>query len=317
MEWNIFINSKSRIASLSLVLLLSGFGSILLHAQSVPSRLLSIPVYTPVILNPAYAGSKDYTNISLTSRALKWPDSQILNYNRRLSASDEPYSRVGFGAYAFQEQFDQSWNSGIALTAAYHFALDRQSLHFISAGATLKGIFAVPKDRDESPSDSLSSEFRPNVDIGVYYYGPHAFGGISATTLFGAGAEGDSSLNFADFERQYHFQAGYKFLVSTKLGIVIEPSLIVSLDDQNISDPFHNIVPYLRVYLKDFYLGTYVKDLDLFALFFQYQFPRFYTGAFMEFPRVGYLNDDNIIFEITLGLNLGKNQPAFTQHRHW
>jgi len=69
--------------------------------------------------------------------------------------------------------------------------------------------------------------------------------------------------------------------------------------------------------LHNFYIGTYLKDLDIFALFFQYQFPKFYTGVFLEFPRVGYLNDENIIFEVSLGVNLGNGSPTFTQHRHW
>jgi type IX secretion system PorP/SprF family membrane protein len=317
MEWPI-LNSKRRlIAAFSLALLLSSVIGISLQGQSAPSKLLSIPVIHPMVLNPAFVGSKDFTNISLTTKASKSPDTQILSVHKRLAASDGKYSHLGFGVYAFQEQYKLSWNSGLALSASYHYPLDDQNIHNISAGATVKGVFAVPKESAESVSDSLSTKFRPNMDFGVYYYGPHGFAGLSTTTLFGTETDDNSTLNYSNFERQYHLFGGYKFLLSKKLGIVIEPALLLSVNDETIHNPFKELVPYLKVYLKNFYLGTYVKDLDVFALFFQYQFPKFYTGVFLEFPRVGYLNDDNIIFEISLGLNLGKSDPFFKHYRHW
>lgn len=317
MGWRIFICRGSRTASFGLALLLSCFSGILLQGQRAPSKLLSIPVYHPIVLNPAYTGSKDFSNISLTSKASKWPDTQILNYNTRLLSPGGTFSHWGLGAYAFQEQFDLSWNTGFSVSGAYHYALDHQKLHFLSFGAALKGVIAVPKETGENSSDSLSAKFRPNMDLGIYYYGTNAFAGISSTSIFGTDINGDSSLAYSNFDRQYNFLVGYKFLISKRLGIVIEPSLLISLDDETISEPLDQIVPYLKIYLNNFYIGSYLKDLDIFALFFQYQFPKFYTGVFLQFPRVGYLNDENIIFELSAGLNLGKGSPTFTKHRHW
>ena len=276
-----------------------------------------MPVYHPMVLNPAFAGSKDFTSFGLTTKAFKRPDAQILDFNTRLSLPDGEFSHMGLGAYAFQEQYELSWNTGVTLAGAYHFALDRQKLHFISIGAAVKGVFAIPKETAESPSDSLATKFRPNMDFGIYYYGPNAFAGISATNIFETNTGSDTTLSYSEFDRQFNFQVGYKFLISKKLGIVVEPSLLSTLDSETISEPFQHIIPYLKVYLKDFYIGSYLKDLDIFALFFQYQFPKFYTGVFLEFPRVGYLNDENIIFEVSAGINLGKGSPTFTQHRHW
>lgn len=318
MEWTTCHRKLSRFTVVCLALILSGLISgVALQGQIAPSKLLSLPVYHPMVLNPAYVGSKDFTNISLTTKLNKLSDSQILNLHKRISSPEGSYSGFGFGAYAFQEQFDLSWNSGLAVAGSYHLALDDDRLHNLSIGLALKGVFATPKEAGETITDSLSTKFRPNMDIGVYYYSPRGFAGLSATTLFGTNIDGDSSLSYSSFERQYNLFGGYKFLISKKLGIVIEPSLLVSLNDETISEPFQHLVPYLKVYLKNFYLGTYLKDLDVFALFFQYQFPKFYTGVFLEFPRIGYLNDDNIIFEVSVGLNLGKGDSKFLQYRHW
>jgi type IX secretion system PorP/SprF family membrane protein len=289
-----------------------------LFAQAVPSRPLSIPVYQPMVLNPAYAGSKDFTSISLSSRIYKVPDNQLLNFHQRLTGANGFYSNFGIGGFFFQEQLERSLNMGLAGTVAYHYSIDKANLHNIAAGTTLKGILHVPKDQAEIPGDSLISSFRPNMDVGIYYYGPSAFAGISVTTLFSARLKEGSAINDeAHIPREYHFYGGYKFLLSRKSSVVLEPSLLVSVNDTTFSEMHKNMIPYLKLYLQNFYIGTYMKSLDTFALFFQYQFPRFYSGVFLEFPRVGFLNEDNIIFEISLGVNLDRGDQRFLQFRHW
>lgn len=289
-----------------------------LMAQSVPSRPLGIPVYHPMVLNPAYTGSKDYTNISLTSRIYSIPDNQILQVHQRLTRPGGSFSPVGVGGFLFQEQKERSWNLGVAGSAAYHFPVDRAGLHNLAAGATLKAILNVPKGADDAAGDSLTSSFNPNVDLGIYYYGPAAFAGISVTTLFSGKKDADSEgLSDDEIPREFHFYGGVKFLLSRNNAIVLEPSLLFSLSDSAMPEAGRQLVPYLKLYLQNFYVGTYVKNLETFALFFQYQFPKFNAGVLLEFPRVGFLNDENIIFEISLGVNLNRRDLRFTQFRHW
>lgn len=288
----------------SLIILSGILLSTTLSAQSIPSGPLSIPVYHPMVLNPAYVGSKDFTNIAFTSRAFKNPNNQILTAHKRLAAADGSFSKFGLGGYTFLEQLDQSWNTGLVVAGSYHHSLDEARLHNIAGGAALKGIFTIPKKPDESTGDSLNTSFSPDMDLGAYYYGPSAFGGLSVTSLL------------AD-SRHFHIYGGYKFLLSRSQAIVLEPSLLVSLNDSTMSEAYKEITPYLKLYLQNFYIGTYMKSVDLFALFFQYQFPRFYTGVFLEFPRKGFLNDDNIIFELSFGMNLGQEKQKFIQQRHW
>jgi type IX secretion system PorP/SprF family membrane protein len=286
--------------------------------QAVPSRPLSNPVFHPMVFNPAYAGSKDFTSINLTTRVYRIPDNQIISYHRRLPPTTPFSSKIGAGGYIFQEQLGESWNTGLAVSGAYHHAIDKAKLHNLAMGLTLKASINVPKKSEEIPDDSLYTTFHPNADLGIYYYGPNAFAGISVTTVFGTKlGNGLTKESEAYIPREYHFYGGYKFLLSKKNAIVLEPSLLVTLNDTTFSEPLQHMVPYLKLYLQNFYVGTYVKTLDTFALFFQYQFPRFNTGLFLEFPRVGFLNDNNIIFELSLGINLAKEDQQFRQNRHW
>ena len=191
-----------------------------LAAQSVPSRPLSIPAYHPMVLNPAYAGSKDFTSISLTSRIYNVPDNQILNFHQRLTGPAGDFSSLGVGGFLFQEQKENFWNMGLAGTVAYHQPLDQAKLHNISAGATLKAILITPKKNGENPMDSIQTAFRPNMDLGVYYYGPSAFAGVSVTTLFGTRQEEDLTAGSDSYiPREYHLYGGYKFLLSRKNAI--------------------------------------------------------------------------------------------------
>jgi hypothetical protein len=280
------------------------FLNLALLGQAIPSGPLSIPVYHPVVLNPAYAGSKDFTNIGFTTKALKNPNYQLLSAHSRLMNANGSFSNFGLGGYTFVEQLDQSWNTGLSLAASYHYTLDDSRLHNLSGGAALKGIFTVPKSSDEAVEDTLSTTFTPDMDLGFYYYGPNAFGGVSVNSLF-------------DQSRGFHLYGGYKFLLNRSLAIVLEPSLLISFVSSSGDQRTEQITPYLKLYMQNFYVGTYVKSDHLFALFFQYQFPRFYTGVFLEFPWKGYLNDDNIIFELSVGINLGLEKQKFLQHRHW
>jgi type IX secretion system PorP/SprF family membrane protein len=290
----------------------------ILWAQKVPSKPLSNPVYTPIILNPAFAGSKDYTQISLTTKVLKTPDSQLLNFHQRLNSPNGSFSKFGFGGYAFREQLEKSCNTGISLAGSYHISLDRANVHLLSVGAALKGFMNLPGKAEETGGDTLDNVFNPNMDFGLYYYGPTAFAGISATNLMGTKlTDGVNEDSESYIPREYHFYGGYKFVLSKKSAVVLEPSLLVSVSDSTISEPHKHMVPYLKLYLQNFYIGSYFKSLDQIALFFQYQFPRLFTGVFLEFPRVGFLNDENIIFEFCLGVNLGQGGHTFLQNRHW
>jgi len=217
----------------------------------------------------------------------------------------------------FQEQYDASWNAGAGVALAYHIALDKETLHNLSVGLTGKGILTVPKNAVEVPGDTSSAVFAPDLDFGVYYYGPAGFAGLSVTDVFGINANTDTTVTYSTIRRVYHLYGGYKFVLSKKNRIVLEPSLLLSVNDHTLTEPQKHLVPYLKLYLENFYIGSYLKDFDTFSLFFQYQFPKLYTGVFLQFPRVGYLNDDNIIFEVSVGLNLGQEGSNFLKYRHW
>ena len=297
----------------------------ILTGQQSPSKPFSYPLSSQFLINPAIAGSRDFSNINMILRVNGMPGAQMITYNTRLpgKAGDQifqggnAFSNFGIGGFAYQESFDLSRNYGFGVAGSYHISLGDNNLSALSIGLAARGTYNTPTDEAE-PDPEGGSLFTPNVDFGIYYYGTTGFAGISGTNLLGM--MNDSTMAYGDegyVPRAYNFFGGYKFVLSRKNAIVLEPSLLVSLNDSTFLEAGKHITPYLKLYMQNFYVGTYFKDVDHLALFMQYQFPWFYTGLLVEFPRQGFLTDDNIILELTLGLNLSKDKQAFYKERHW
>lgn len=301
-------------------------GFTVLMGQHTPSKPFAYPVFTPQLINPAITGSKDFTNINLIIRVNGSPGAQMLSYNSRLNSKkagtsmvpgSSSFSNFGLGAYVYQDQLGLSRNIGFGVSGAYHIALGDQKLSALSIGLTARGTYNMISDEDETASGKTNS-FNPNLDAGIYYYGPSAFVGVSANNVLGMLS--DTVLTIADeafVPREFHLYGGYKFILSRKNAIIFEPSLLLSYGDSTLFEDAYRVAPMFKFYMQNFYVGTFFKRKEHLSFFFQYQFPKFYTGLFVEFPRKGFLTSDNIILELTLGMNFGKDKRAFSQSRHW
>jgi type IX secretion system PorP/SprF family membrane protein len=297
-------------------------------AQEVPTNPVSYRVFTPFVFNPAIAGSKDFLSVDLTAGVQGKANSQMLSFNTRLvkstpgyssSAGSVKFTKVGIGAYAFND-YDYNGsarNAGLGITGSYHIQLDKQHLRFLSVGASVKGV-SYSRDSVMSADPGLSQTAKdatyPNVDAGIYYYSPTFFAGISSSNILG-NPEDTISADVYDIpvSRQYSFQAGYKFLLSRSLNMVLEPSLIINTDGSSSQEIKDILKPMLKLYMENFCLGTYFSDFDKMSVFFQYKYPRFYVGTFFQLPRDSPFFKEPMLAEFTLGLNFSK----VTRNSHW
>jgi hypothetical protein len=158
----------------------------------------------------------------------------------------------------------------------------------------------------------------PNFDAGLYYYNPTFYAGFSATNILGNPEEPDSlGMLSLPVSRQYFFNAGFKFVVSRQLDIVLEPSVIVRADDSLSMELTEMIHPALKIYLGNFCIGSYLNDYDKIPFFFQYKYPGFYVGTFFELPRNAPFYKKEITAEIVLGVNIGYQNSGFKRIGHW
>lgn len=293
--------------------------------QHSPLAPLTSRVFTPFIINPAIAGSKDFIDIDFAAVIQGADKSQILSANTRIAKRGPTYfgapvskqfTRFGAGAMLFNDIAGPSRSIGFGATGSYHMPLDDRNLSFLSGGITVKGIYNM---MDSIPEVAPSkNSFIPNIDAGVYYYGQNLFAGFSAGNILGNMLDSaDNEIYDVPITRQYFFIAGYKFVVSRSLNIVLEPSLIVNLDDSLNFDKRETYNPMLKLYMEDFCIGAYLHDYNDLTFFFQYRFPKLYLGTLIDFPRNVPFYKKDLVIEIALGLNFGKTRSLSPVNRHW
>ena len=215
------------------------------------------------------------------------------------------FTRFGAGASLFNDVSGLSRNMGFSAAASYHIPLDDNNLTFLSAGVALKGIFNTMDSIPEIGAPRKSN-FIPNADAGIYFYGQSFYAGLSATNILGNMTDSaDMAIYNIPVSRQYFFRAGYKLLLSRSLNIVLEPSLIINLDDSLYFNKKQTYNPMLKLYMDAFCVGAYLHDYNNLTFFFQYKFPRLYLGTLVDFPRNVPFYKKDLTIEIGAGLNFG------------
>jgi len=307
----VFKMKQRKVLLFGIITLLAVYNA---EAQLTPYNPISGRIFTPFLINPAIAGSKDFMALDLSATIQGDNFSQLLSGNSRIAKKGPRYfgapvaksfTRFGTGAALFNDVSGPSRNLGLSIATSYHIPLDDKNLTFLSAGIALKGIYNM-MDSIAEPGAPARNAFIPNADAGIYLYGQKFHVGLSATNILGSMTDSTTMAIYnIPVSRQYFLIAGYKIVLSKSLNIVIEPSLIVNLDDSlNFSDK-NSYNPMLKLYMDAFCIGSYLHSYDNLTFFFQYKFPNFYVGTLVDFPRNVPFYKRDLTVEIAAGFNFG------------
>ncbi|MBL8011189.1 MAG: type IX secretion system membrane protein PorP/SprF [Flavobacteriales bacterium] len=170
------------------ILLLSLALSLAAHAQHTP--ITSQYLFNGLLINPAYAGSRDAFAANLTYRH-QWvgmegaPVTQVLSVHSPLKGR-----KLGLGAVLYSDRIGVSRETGLTTNYSYRVKFRKGRLSFgLGAGA----IFAQARwtevalqDRQDAvyAADTRGS-FRPTFSGGVFYYKKTFFMGASVPFLLG------------------------------------------------------------------------------------------------------------------------------------
>ena len=296
------------------------------NAQHTPITPISNRVFTPFIINPAIVGSKDFMAFDLSAVIQGDNYSQLLSANTRIAKKgpsyfgapvSKGYTNFGVGAALYNDAIGNARNIGFTAGASYHIPLNDNNLTFLSGGVAVKGIYNMMDSLPDLDAPAKSF-FIPNIDAGVYFYGQKLFAGISATNILGNLIDStDMALYDVPVSRQYFFTAGYKFILSRSLNIIIEPSIIINLDDSLSFKRKETYNPMLKLYMEGFCIGTYLHNYDNLTFFFQYKFPRIYLGTLVDFPRNVPFYKKELTVELAAGINFGNVNSISGSKWHW
>ena len=149
-------------------------------------------MYNTIVVNPAYAGSRDVLGISLLHRS-QWvgtdggPNTQTLNINGPFS------KRVGLGLSIIHDEIGNNTNQNTNFDATFSYTVltsDTGKLAFgLKAGGHLLNIdFSRLRNYNASISpvgdSDLYKKFSPNIGAGIYYHTPKFYVGLSVPNIF-------------------------------------------------------------------------------------------------------------------------------------
>ncbi|TRX38470.1 type IX secretion system membrane protein PorP/SprF [Flavobacterium sp. ZT3R18] len=190
-------------------------------------------MYNTVLVNPAYAGSRQSMSIFALHRR-QWvgiegaPVTNSISINTPINDS-----KVGLGLSVVNDQIGPSNENNIAVDFSYTIpALGDYKMSFgLKASANLLNVDFTKLDQypgDQIFEENIDNKFSPNIGIGFYLHSDEGYVGISAPNLietvhFDKSATSSSTSHIAAEKINYYLIAGYVFELSPS--VKFKPSL--------------------------------------------------------------------------------------------
>jgi type IX secretion system PorP/SprF family membrane protein len=226
----------------------------LMFAQQDP--LVSQYMFNGLYLNPAYAGSHDFYNVTSLCRK-QWvnidgaPATQILSVDGPLKNRN-----VGLGLLLSNDKIGVSKQTDFYGNYAYHINLGKETK--LAMGLRAGGSYYRAKlteltvwdGGDDVFSKDIKGEFLPNFGAGLYLHSPKMFVGLSAPHLLNYKPRTTfyiDKTNSPQLIRHYYLNAGYVF--DGNQNVIFKPSILVKYlqnapvqADFNLNVLFHKLI---------------------------------------------------------------------------
>lgn len=219
------------------------------------------------MVNPAVAGSYDFTPISLNYRQ-QWvgfegaPITQNLNMHKYFG------SNVGLGLTFFNELTSPTRRTGLQISFAYHIPLSKDFSKKLSMG--LSPVFfqhyinsdLITTDQPNDPAvvQGFNNQFCPDANFGIMFtHENHFYAGLSVFNLLQIRRDLFQIMDEIEnpIERTFYLVSGYRFQIKEKFSV--EPS---ALAQYQINAPFQFDVNLRGVYADRFGLGVSYRYQD-------------------------------------------------------
>ena len=195
-------------------------------------------MYNTIVVNPAYAGSRETMSIFGLHRT-QWvgldgaPVTSNFSIHTPINGSN-----VGLGLSIINDKIGPSDENNIAIDFSYTInTSERYKLSFgLKATANLLNIdFTKLNQYDQNDyvfDTNVDNMFSPNIGVGVYFHSDNTYFGLSAPNLletihFDRYADIGANSNVAKEKIHYYFIAGHVFDLSAD--VKFKPSLLTKL----------------------------------------------------------------------------------------
>jgi len=245
----------------------------LVHAQQDP--MVSQYMFSGHFVNPGYAGSHEYANITLLGRK-QWVGFDGSPLTAYLSF-DMPISKkhLGIGALVSNDRIGVTNRTEVTGTASYHLRVGEKAKLSLGLRAGLTYYCAqltqltVWDQADQVFTADIKSKFLPIAGAGAYFYTPRFYAGVSIPniinykpeTLISAGID-----NAPHLERHYFGTIGYAFPAGKNVDI--KPSLLVKYVPRVPLEVDYNLHVF---FYKTLWIGASYRSGDAVVGMVEYQ----------------------------------------------
>lgn len=249
------------------LLLLISVAVFCLNAFSQQIPLRSQYMMDLSLVNPAVAGSYEFTPVSLNYRQ-QWvgfegaPVTQSLNAHRYMGKN------VGMGLTFFNELTSPTRRTGMQVTFAYHLPLNQEFTRKLSFGLSPvffqhyinSDLLTTDQPNDPVIDGGFNNQFCPDANFGIMISETNKYyAGISVFNLLQIRRDlfqiMDDITN--PIERTFYFTGGYKIKAGDNF--LIEPSALVQYQ---INAPLQFDVNVKGMYMNQFGLGASYRYQD-------------------------------------------------------
>jgi len=210
-------------------------GSLTVNAQQAP--MYTHYMYNTLMINPAYAGSRDALSVTLLHRS-QWvgikgaPSTQTLTLHTPLINE-----HIGLGLSVCNDKIGPTNNTSVFADFAYIMKLNEKSKLAlgVSAGVNIfqAQLSTLQLDDQSDPvfQNNISNRTTANFGFGAYYYRERFYAGVSVPTLlqnnYSAIKLPDGTTLLGKEKRHYYFIAGTVLNISHNLAF--KPTMLLKI----------------------------------------------------------------------------------------
>ena len=286
------------------------FFSVLGYCQQ--DILVSQYMFNHLLLNPAYAGTKDYMMATLLYRK-QWvdfkgaPTTQIATLHGPVGLTN-----FGWGASISHDKIGVTDRTDAYLNAAYHLPVGPKMK--LSVGLRAGGGYYSYKNSDLiywDANDPLfagdkTSKFVPNIGAGAYLYTDKYYVGVSVPNVISYDTTKVLSLNMngnvvPNEVRHYYITAGIALEVNPD--VVVKPSILVKyVQNAPVEADFNVNVLFAQI----IWVGASYRTGDSFVALLELQLTKkFRLGYSYDFTATDVKNYSAGSHEIMIGYDFG------------
>ncbi len=205
------------------------FCNLSVMAQQDP--LFSQYMFNKLLVNPAYAGSTEMFSVDVLDR-YQWVGIDGAPRTMTLAAHTLAGDHVGLGAYVYRDELGPTINQGAMATYSYRIQTRKGWFAFGIQGGIKYFDFDWNAISTQYPDQTFDPQdvrrVTPDVNLGLYYYTPRFFAGISSKQLFeneyGNFTTSGGKSSFSRLSRHFYLMSGMAIPLNDKM--TFRPSIM-------------------------------------------------------------------------------------------